>query len=346
VLHSAPAWHLTQAASIARSFSTHQSETLLDEVGHLAHGVSAAQPLAWKQELATHPAASRAALLHIWRGEWALAHDEQPRLARQEFQQARALAHLAAKNPLDKKSAKRLYGLATYDTALAVYYSGAYSEATDAFQSLCRRKTTLAGYDLRTATLWWRHAGACAGYHAERAALGIPEPPRLDPLCGVAAIASSLHSLSLPFDKKRLLAACRVTGEGSNFNDLIASGKKLGVSIQSVSADEQGLKMLPKPLIAYVEHDHFISVVKADKTGVSYLCSDCGAWPGGRVNLTWQQWRALEPGIYGVVTKPGSVWNQTLTAALDPPASDGNASSFLLTSSSFLTSPLVRVASI
>lgn len=222
-----------------------------------------------------------------------------------------------AGQPAEKAWAKRLYGLATYDSAVAFYYGGAYQAATEVFHSLCRRETGMSGYDMRTATLWWRHAGACAGYHAERSALGIPEPPRLDPLCGVAAVAASLHALFLPFDKKTLLAACRVTGEGSTLDDLIASGKKLGVTIQPLSADEKGLMALPKPLVAYVEHDHFVSVVGSDKRGVSYLCSDCGAWPGGRVNLTWKQWRALEPGIYAVVSKRGSSWNRTLTAALD-----------------------------
>ena len=318
VLHSAPAWRLTQAAPITRPKYSLSPETLLDEVGRPAHSLPSAQAHAWRQELkAPGLTRKRAAELHLWLGEWELAQNQQPERARLHFRQVRAWAHQVAGQPGEQAWAKRLYGLAAYDSAVALYYEGAYQEATDAFQSLCRRKTEMPGYDLRTATLWWRHAGACAGYHAERFALGIPEPPRLDPLCGVAAVAASLRALALPFDRKTLLAACRVTGEGSTLDDLIASSKKLGVIVQPLSADEKGLMALPKPLVAYVEHDHFISVVKADKAGVSYLCSDCGAWPGGRVNLTWKQWRALEPGIYAVVTRPGSVWNRALTAALD-----------------------------
>jgi len=318
VLRSAPVWNLTQAASIAPRRPAVPSESLLDEVGRPAHGLPYAQAMAWGREIkAPGLTSKRAAELHLWLGEWELAQNQQPERARRHFRQARIWAHQVAGQPAEKAWAKRLYGLATYDSAVALYYEGAYQEATDAFQSLCWRKTAMPGYDLRTATLWWRHAGACAGYHAERSALGIPEPPRLDPLCGVAAVAASLRALALPFDRKTLLAACRVTGEGSTLDDLIASGRKLGVTVQPLSADEQGLMALPKPLIAYVEHDHFISVVRADKKGVSYLCSDCGAWPGGQVNLTWKQWRALEPGIYAVVSKPGSIWNKTLTAALD-----------------------------
>ena len=63
---------------------------------------------------------------------------------------------------------------------------------------------------------------------------------------------------------------------------------------------------LPKPLVAYVEHDHFVSVVRADQRGVSYLCSDCGPWPGGRVDLTWRQWHLLEGGLYAAVTAPAA----------------------------------------
>ncbi len=318
VLRSAPVWNLTQAASIAPRRPAVPSESLLDEVGRSAHGLPYAQAMAWGREIkAPGLTSKRAAELHLWLGEWELAQNQQPERARRHFRQARIWAHQAAGQPAEKEWAKRLYGLATYDSAVALYYEGAYQEATDAFQSLCQRKTAMPGYDLRTATLWWRHAGACAGYHADRSALGIPEPPRLDPLCGVAAVAASLRALALPFDRKTLLAACRVTGEGSTLDDLIASGRKLGVTVQPLSADEQGLMALPKPLIAYVEHDHFISVVRADKKGVSYLCSDCGAWPGGQVNLTWKQWRALEPGIYAVVTKPDSIWNRTLIVALD-----------------------------
>ena len=79
-----------------------------------------------------------------------------------------------------------------------------------------------------------------------------------------------------------------------------------------MTCDEEGLKALPKPLVAYVEHDHYIAVVDATDRGVSYLCSDCGAWPGGRVDLTWKQWRALEATQYVVVRRPGDAWDQAL----------------------------------
>ncbi len=259
---------------------------------------------AWSRELAAHPLPARAALLHLWLGEWQLAANEQPETALRHFHEARArLAH-----------ADRLYGLASYDTAVAFFKEGAYADSEDAFSRLLAPKTALPGYNRKKCALWLRHAAVCAGYHAERSAQDIPEPPRLDPLCGAAALAAGLRTLGRPSDKKTLLAACRVTGEGSSLNDIRDAGQKLGVSVDALTADDQGLMALPMPLVAHVEHDHFVALIRADKRGVSYLCSDCGPWPGGRVDLTWKQWHLLEPDVYCAVSIKNSPWNQTITA--------------------------------
>ncbi len=308
VLRSAPAWTLTQAATTARPHSAVPPETMLDEVGHLARGVPAGQALLWKQELAAHPAARRAALLHIRLGEWQMAANQQPATARQHFRQAQALL----------PKADRFHGLAAYDDALALAYEGAFEAASERFHALIEPKTAERGYDRSRAALWQRHAFACAAYHGQRAARGIPEPTRLDPLCGAAGLAASLRSLGLPYDKKTVLAACRVTGRGSTSQDLLDAAPRLHVHAVAVTADDQGLRLLPKPLVAYVEHDHFISVVKADNKGVSYLCSDCGMWPGGRVSLTWPQWHMLEATLYITVTRPDSRADGALAAALAP----------------------------
>ena len=314
VLHSAPPWKLTQAAPMARPkpsvSSETMSETMLDEVGRLAHAVPASQPLAWRRELAAHPVTHRAALLHLWLGEWQMAANEQPGTARRHFRQVQALV----------PRTDRLYGLAAYDAAVALMFQGAYQDAVAAFHVLVVPQTAGRGYAHAYAALWERHAAACAGYHAQRSAAGIPEPPRLDPRCGAAGLASSLRALALPYDVKTVLAACRVTGRGSNMQDLLNAAPKLHVHAVAVTADDVGLKLLPKPLIAYVEHDHFISIVKADSRGVSYLCSDCGMWPGGRVNLTWAQWHLLEATLYVTVTKPGSTDDRMMAAVHAPAA--------------------------
>ena len=99
------------------------------------------------------------------------------------------------------------------------------------------------------------------------------------------------------------------------------------MSAYAVTADDTGLTLLPKPLAAHVERDHFVSVIKADRRGVSYLCSDCGMWPGGRVDLTWKQWHTMNAGNYGVVCLPGGAWDRTLRALLAGPAAIQRAAS-------------------
>ena len=282
------------------------SVTLLDEVGHLAYPVAASQAGGWKAEIKKPSlAADRVALLHVRLGEWELAQNQHPRAALYHFQAAQKLVSVT--NPL--------YGQAAYDSAIATYYEGAYQEASDAFKELLKPRTPFVGYDRRRCALWLRHATAGAGYHQDRANHGIPEPPRLDPFCGAAALAACLRSLALPSSRNRVIHACRVTGEGSTMADILASGKNLDVSIHTLSLDDRGLLAVPKPLVAYIEHDHFVALIRADKKGVSYLCSDCGCWPGGKVNLTWKQWHMLDPGLYALVCRKESAWDKTFVAA-------------------------------
>ena len=305
------------------------SQTLLDEVGHLQHSHSPAEIAAWKQALkAAYPSAERAAWLHVWLGEWELAQNQQPERAAWHFRQAQRLT-----NPHN-----RCYGLAAYDQAMTLFYGGAYADASDAFAALLHPKTGFPGYDRRNCALWLRHAQLCAGFHADHAKLGIPEPPRLDPYCGAASLAACLRSLSLPYSRQAVLKVCTVTGEGSTLPDVLNAGRKLGLNARSVTADDQGLMALPMPLVAYVEQDHFVALVRADKAGVSYLCSDCGPWPGGRVDLTWAQWHALSPGVYGCVTRPGSASDALVQAAVSPLVKQGRGSGVRLSYTGSLAS--------
>ena len=282
--------------------------TQLNNAGQMASVLPLSQIKAWSRELtAGHPAPARAAWLHVWLGEWQLAHNQQPETAVKHFQAAQRLC----------KSSDPIYGLAAYDRAFAFFDEGAYGDAVTAFTHILAVQPRLKGFDHREAAMWLRHAGACAGYHADRAKAGIPEPPRLDPLCGAASLAASLRALGCPADRKVMLASMHVTGEGSSLQDIVAGAQKFGLHTRIVDADDKGLMVLPKPLVAYVEHDHFVSVVRADAKGVSYLCSDCGPWPGGRVDLTWKQWHLLEGGLYVSVALPGSA-NDKFLAHLDP----------------------------
>ena len=287
-----------------------RNRTLLDSYGRLSRPVTAAEVADWKRQLNLSGLdRQQAGWLHLWLGEWQLAANKQPEAALEQFRQAEKLA----------LPRQRMAGRAALDSAIALAFEGAYAAAAAAFQRLLMPATALPGYDPRLAIMWHRHVAAHAGYHAGRARLGIKEPPRIDPLCGAAALAACLRSLGRPYDKKTLLAACRVTGEGSSVEDIVAAGQKLGVATYKVKADDTGLKALPKPLVAYVEHDHFVALTRADNAGVSYLCVDCGGWPGGRIDLSWKQWRAMECSLYIAAVRKGSPDDQQLSSLKTAP---------------------------
>ena len=206
-----------------------------------------------------------------------------------------------------------MHALARVDAAIALFYEGAYRASETAFRNLTRTPGPLPGVDRRQVARWLNHARACAGYHALHEKAGIREPARLDPLCGAELIAVALRSLKRPFDRKTVLAKVRVTGMGSTMNDLLDAGKKLGLAPHVVATGDAGLKLLPVPLVASVEHDHFVAVYRADKSGVTYLCSDCGAWPGGERTVTWKQWKLMEAGPFMTLSVPGSVEDRALS---------------------------------
>jgi YD repeat-containing protein len=281
--------------------------TLLTPIGTLSRDVSEAEVARWKRELRREDLRTEpAARLHLWLGEVEIARNKEPERALEQFRLAQHLV----------RRSSPVYGCAAYDRAVTLFYQGAYSLAAPAFRDLLALKSRLHGYSRSDCALWARHAAACAGYHAQHARLGITEPSRLDPLCGVASLAACMRAHDRPYDRTTLLTHCRMTGLGNNMQDLARCAKRLGMSAWTVKADEEGLKRLPKPLVAYVEQDHFVAVTRADNDGVSYLCSDCGAWPGGRRDLSWKQWRAMECNLFLAVATPGSAEARLMTSAL------------------------------
>jgi hypothetical protein len=114
--------------------------TLLDEVGRLAQPVGGAEAGQWRQELKTgRPVPGRAAWLHLWLGEWALAGEEAPQQAAWHFRMAQRLA--SPEEPA--------HGLAAYDLAVTRFLSGEYSAAAREFHRLLAGKDRLTGYDPR-----------------------------------------------------------------------------------------------------------------------------------------------------------------------------------------------------
>lgn len=304
----------SQEPYIARTSGNGQIPlSLLDEVGRLAHPIPDSDILKWKRELnAARTSSRRTALLHLWLGEIELAQHQEPETAIEHFRMAQHQV----------RHSTSIYGLAAYDSATSLFYEGAYKRAARAFRNLLTASGSRQGFSRRECALWLKHSSACAGYHDEREKLGITEPGRTDPLCAVAGLAVCLRAIGLPYDKTHLLPACRHTGEGSNLKDIIDACNKLKLVGRAVTADEKGLVALPKPLIAYVEKDHFIAVTGANKDGVSYVCSDCGDWPGGHRNLSWKQWRMMEATVYVSVAKKGSPVDTMMSSLLDKAASN------------------------
>lgn len=298
VTPAVPAPPLTNAPVSAAS----QPGSYLNEVGRRPGGIDPALVATWKSEL-KRPGVpvARQAWLQLWIGEAKLAAEE-PDDA--EGSLARAL-QLGKASPVE--------GIAAYDLAAARFYEGRYAEGAHELRALM--KSRKRGYSRRDASAFMRHMALCDGYHARHESLGVPEPPRLDPLCGVASVAVCLRALGIPFDKPALEKVVPHHGMGSTLAELDQASRKLGLSPHVLAVNKDaGLIALPKPLVAHVEHDHFVAVVEADTKGVEYICSDCGPWPGGPVRLTWKQWNSLETDAYMAVSASGSAADLALEA--------------------------------
>jgi hypothetical protein len=291
----------------------HVIPTVLDEAGRLARNVPETEAAQWRASLHQPGATSYAAsVTNIRLGEYQLAHDENPEGALWHFRAASSLAVSALHRQGPRVEWQTVKSLAAYDTALTHLLQGRYAEASGDFRSLFARSDLQGGFVSRNAALLRRHADACSGYHQERRKAGITEPVRLDPDCGAAALAACLRAHHLPFGKEAVTAAVPMTGFGSSLSDIAKGAKRLEMSAHRVTADDAALKALPKPLAAFVEHDHFIAVTSADRAGVSYLCSDCGVWPGGHRHVTWRQWRMMEASEYLAVVEPGGAADRAL----------------------------------
>ncbi|MBS1708233.1 MAG: hypothetical protein JSS65_05865 [Armatimonadetes bacterium] len=275
--------------------------TLLSAEGEMAPGITVAQADSWRAQLGGQKYRAMKARLLVQLAEWEISRRE-PARAKPLLQQAQGLLK---KSSLD-------FGLVTYDLAMVECLEGRFEQASHAFSGLLA--SGLKGYDHRNAALWQRHAAGCAGYHKSHWELGIPQPTELDPLCGASSLAMCLKQLGLPHAKGDVVAKVAHTGEGSTMRDLVEGASRLGVVGKFVLAEEEGFRALPKPLVAHVERDHFVTVLETNERGVDYACSDCGPWPGGKVQVTWAQWRAMEADAYLVVTKAGSEVDEAVAA--------------------------------
>ncbi len=304
-----PSWHTINYHAVRHArfiAGTHQQSTafdnwpgqLIDPIGQFVHSLPKGQSLRWQWQL--HHLSlvkSRQARLHLLLGE-DLVGVQQPEAARWQF---RCVERLMPRT-------SPFFGRAAYDLAIAKYRSGQYPAAANAFSRLANNRGRLVGYDLLNAQLMFKHVSACAGYHAAHAKLGIPEPIALDPLCGAAAIAVCMRSMHLFYGKNYVAKRVPHTGEGSSLAGIVAGAKRLGLQATAFQlSSPQRLRELPLPCVAFVEHDHFIAVTHVTAKGVTYVCSDCGPWPGGPVSLTWSQWDAIDPSAMIAIVRPHTV---------------------------------------
>lgn len=287
----------TQMLALPASITKEIQYTLLTPAGTLARSLPEYQLKRWHREIAlTQVAPERKAVLHLWLGEYELGNNREAKKARTHFDRALVLA---TKGSL-------VSGLARVDRAMALFYEGDFTQAERAFTNLTRLKIVERGVDRQSCLQWLRHVQAWAGQHRYHAQQGIREPLKLDPYCGVMALSSCLKAQRCDLSRKQLLKICPISGRGSSDKNLVAAAQTLGFRALKLKTNEQGLIALPKPLIAYVEHDRFVTVLHADQNGIEYTCCDCGSQ-----HLTWKQWRLLEANPCITVTRPGTtedVW--------------------------------------
>jgi RHS repeat-associated protein len=216
------------------------------------------------------------------------------------------------------------FGIARYSTAISLFRQGRYDESQQAFEKAIASRAV--GFDRRSATAFYAIAKNCAGYHQIRENAGITEPFHLDPLCGPAAVARILKVLGKDYSEEIVTSRVRYTGEGSSFADLTEAAPKFGLEAYQISiANKKALKELFRlnkgvPLVARVEHDHFVAVGGADEKGVTYFCSDCGNWPGGEKRVTWAQWNLMEADAFLAIAPKGSEYQSALAAMAKPSA--------------------------
>jgi hypothetical protein len=140
--------------------------SLLDEAGHFLGHIPVAQYEAWKKDARkktrelTDP--RRAALLHLWLGEYELGVNEEPVKAGWHFRKASLLT----------RQDDPWHGWAEYNAAMALFLDSRYRQAAEAFATLTAGH--LKGFERQSATLWSRHAAAHAAEHQKLGDHGHP----------------------------------------------------------------------------------------------------------------------------------------------------------------------------
>jgi RHS repeat-associated protein len=254
----------------------------------------------WRRSSLAHT--EKGALAAVWLGEWELGRCEQPYDALKQFQ-------LAQKRVIP---GSRVWTLAMVDRSITLTRQGRNAEALTSLQAIDNRRSLDRYTHARVRELELA-ARMRKAFKDRNIAEGIPEPSdKLDPFCAEKSLSACLkQKFHYTFDLRK---ACRVTGLGSNLADLKVACDRLGVRAYLVKANLVGFKSLPKPLVAFVDHDHFVAVLDSNRDGLNVYCSEC---PGGSKRyITWKQWEALEASAYLVPIRGIPVHRQPVLSDL------------------------------
>ncbi len=90
--------------------------------------------------------------------------------------------------------------------------------------------------------------------------------------CGTLSLAYACRKLAIDTSASQIAQLINDKGEGVSMLDLARGAQALGLEAKGLRADLEGLKALPKPLIAFFsERKHFVVVTEANDKGVIYV---------------------------------------------------------------------------
>ncbi|MBS1712976.1 MAG: hypothetical protein JST30_01430 [Armatimonadetes bacterium] len=271
--------------------------TQLDQGQRLTQPIDAATLSKWNDDCKSDDVEVRAKAL-IRLGEIDLGLKRDPFAAETKFSEVLRL------RPVDRSAVS----LAHFDRAMAFFYSGRYKAAQRELDDLIHDNHSVI--NPKVLAIWERKAFACAAYHEEHAKAGIRQPAFSDPMAGAASVAIALDKLGKPYKRSDIEQNVPHTGLGSSLRDIDKGASSFGLRAVpfTLKTPELLIDTLKEnngmPVVVLVERDHYVTAVKADKSGVTYMCTDCGPWPGGELEVTWKQWRLMDPGPYAALSKP------------------------------------------
>ncbi|HWA84321.1 MAG TPA: cysteine peptidase family C39 domain-containing protein, partial [Fimbriimonadaceae bacterium] len=275
--------------------------SLLDDRGKLKEFVPQGQVARWRRDFQTEKPGWNRARHGVWIAEYEYARESNPTAALRYLDWAEA----------SLRDQDELWSQSRIDKALIVFRQGRYQAAADILSNLLR--TRRAGQSAGMASLWLRFAQLRLGYHEEHAKAGIPEVNHMDPDCGLKAVESCLAAEHIPFSEPQLRKDCQVTGYGTGINELKQAFQKYKLNARILRVSNKGLIAIPKPVIAFVEADHFVTLIAADRSGVSYKCPMCS---DATIHLTWDQWRKMDCETVLSAAKPGSAVDRAIEASV------------------------------